>query len=94
MKPKIAHWIAGLYLVIIAPFITWDQFFVFCGALLFSSIYLFYEAMEWWIDLSRKEVTWRSEGSVLSLEWPLEWEQLPGCADSAITMWIEIEEGR
>jgi hypothetical protein len=55
MRPKIAHWVAALYLVLIGPFITWDQFFVFCGALLFSLIYLLHEAMDWWIELSRKE---------------------------------------
>ena len=68
MRPKIAHWVAALYLVLIAPFITWDQFFVFCGALLFSLIYLFYEAMEWWIDLSRKEVLRGRRSTMLDLQ--------------------------
>jgi len=56
MRPKIAHWIAALYLVLIDPFLTWEAFFVFCGALLFSCIYLAYILMDWWIEESKAVV--------------------------------------
>jgi hypothetical protein len=57
VKLRPEDWLAGLALVLAHPFMDWFTFFGIVCICIICLVYLFYEAMEWWIDLSRKEVS-------------------------------------
>ena len=56
MKLTRYNWLGGLYWVLLDPFIDWVTFFGIVCICIICLVYLFYDAMEWWIESSRKEV--------------------------------------
>ena len=56
MKLRPENWLAGLALVVADPFIEWELFFYIVTLFIVCLAYLLHESIDWWIELSRKEV--------------------------------------